>query len=98
MQRELYKERIKIAHLDDLLPSLFRRWCLTIDMGQNLSLPNLEANQAGDTYYMSPLSCFVFGVVDNARREEHGHSERMTAYVWLEYDADRGSNQIASCL
>ena len=61
------------------LPSLFRCKVLTIDMGQNLCLPNFEAKQPGDTtYYFSPLTILVllFGVVDNAR----------------EFDGARGAN------
>ena len=51
------------------LPSLFWRKVLTIDMGQNLCLPNFEAEQPGDTYYFSPLTILLFGVVDNATEE-----------------------------
>ena len=40
---------ISLAKLDILylLPSLFRRKVLTIDMGQNLALPNFEGEQPG---------------------------------------------------
>jgi hypothetical protein len=77
------------------LPSLFRRKVLTIDMGQNLCLPNFEAEQPGDTYYFSPLTVLLFGVVDNATEDR---KDRMNAFIWREFDGARGANNIASCL
>lgn len=67
-QRRLSKHYIHLSRLDfsNNIPTCFRRNVLTIDMGQNLGLPNLEAEQCGDTYYFSPLTCYLFGVVDNS--------------------------------
>ena len=50
IQRNWARKVISIARLDinDHIPSLFRRKILTIDMGQNLCLPNLEGEQPGD--------------------------------------------------
>ena len=56
-------------HTANRLPSLFHPKVLTIDMGQNLCLPNFEAKQPGDTYYFSPLTILLFWVVDNATEE-----------------------------
>jgi hypothetical protein len=42
---------------------------LVMDFMQNLGLPYLGAEQAGATYYFSPLTVNVFGVVDM----ESGH-------------------------
>ena len=64
-------------------------------MGQNLSLPNLEGEQPGNTYYFSPLTAYLFGVVDNATDDG---DDRMRCYTWLEGEADRGANNICSCL
>ena len=64
-------------------------------MGQNLCLPNFEAEQPGDTFYLSPLTVLLFGVVNNA--SEDG-MDRMNAYIWREFEGDRGANNIASCL
>ena len=52
IQREQGKFLISLAKADiaDKLPSLFRRKVLTIDMGQNLYLPNFEGDQPGDTF------------------------------------------------
>ena len=68
IQRNWATKVISIARLDITyhLLSLFRRKVLTIDMGQNLCLPNLEVEQTGDTYYMSPLTVLIFGVVNNS--------------------------------
>ena len=50
IQRNWARNVISIVRLDIThhLPSLFRRKVLTIDMGQNLCLPNLEGEQPGD--------------------------------------------------
>ena len=77
------------------LPLLFQRRVLTIDMGQNLELPNFEGEQPGDTYYFLPLTCYLFGVVNNATATK---CAKMNAYVWLEGEGDRGANNITSCL
>ena len=58
------------------LPSLFRwKVVLTIDMGQNLCLSNLEAQQPGDMYYYfsPPTILLLFGVVNNATDEHLLH-------------------------
>ena len=64
-------------------------------MGQNPGLPNFEGEQPGDTYYFSPLTVLLFGIVDNATEDG---IERMDAYVWRENDGERGANNICSCL
>ena len=71
VQRRECKNIIQIARQDMAyhLPSLLRRKVLTIDMGQNLCLPNFEAEQPGDTYYLLPLTILLFGVVDNATED-----------------------------
>jgi hypothetical protein len=86
-----------LAQLDvsNHLPSLFQRKVLTIDTGQNLCLPNFEGDQPGDTYYMSPLTVYLFGVVDNS--PQNG-GDQMNAFIWQEFEGDRGANNIASCL
>ena len=97
IQRNHGRQLISLARLDitHLLPSLIRRKVLTIDMGQNLCLPNFEAEQPGDTFYLSPLTVLLFGVVNNATEDGF---DRMNAYIWREFEGDRGANNIASCL
>ena len=64
-------------------------------MGQNLNVPNFEGEQPGGTYYMSPLTVLLFGVVDNATADGR---DRMNAYTWQEFEGDRGTNNITLCL
>ena len=64
-------------------------------MGQNLNLPSFEGEQPGDTFYLSPLTVLLFGVVDNATESEKYH---MNAYIGQEFEGERGANNIASCL
>ena len=83
------------SDIENNVPSIFRRKVITIDMGQNLGLPNFEGEQPGDTYYFSPLTVLLFGIVDNATDDGF---DRMDAYIWREQDGDRGANNICSCL
>ena len=64
---------------------------LVIDMAQNGATPYLAGDQMGDFYYMSPLTHYIFGVADPA-------SEKMNAYIWEEACADRGADNIVSCV
>jgi hypothetical protein len=52
-----------------------RNHCITIDMGQNIGLPNFAADQVGDIYYMTPINVFVFGCNDNSRPEKSDQNE-----------------------
>ena len=76
---------------NSLLTQFSKCISLTIDMGQNIGLPNLAGEQAGDTYYMTAKNLFNFGVVDN-------ETGKMNCYVWKEEDSKRGANNIVSCL
>ena len=97
-QRDYANKRMEEARVDAIgePDPKKRRICLTIDMGQNMGLTNPSAEQPGDTYYFSPLTIFVFGVVDNSRIKEG--RDTMKAYVWAEGEGKRGANNIASCL
>eukprot|EP00957_Ditylum_brightwellii_P134810 10278462-Ditylum_brightwellii.AAC.1 len=97
VQQEESKQIISLACRDisNNLPSLFCNRVLTINMGQNLNLPNFKGEQPGDTFYLSPLTVLLFGVVDNATENGNGH---MNAYIWQEFEGERGANNIASCL
>ena len=44
---------------------------------------------------MTPLIVYLFGVVDNATDDG---IDRMNAYVWREFEGDRGAKNITSCL
>lgn len=67
VQRDGSRTVISLVRIDiaNLLPSLFHRKVLTIDMGQNVCVPNFEGEQPGNMYYLSPLTVLLFGVVNN---------------------------------
>ena len=60
-------------------------------MGQNIGIPNLAGEQAGDTYYLTAQTVLHFGGADN-------ETGKMNIYIWKEEDAKRGANNIRSCL
>ena len=64
---------------------------LTMDMSQNCTVPSLSGDQCGDFYYMSPLTQYIYGVCNNAKRF-------MNVYIWGEGTANRGADNIVSCL
>ena len=96
MQRKMANDVQKLAidNITNLLPSLHRRQVLIIDMGENLAIPNFAADQPGDTYYLSPLTIYLFGVAF----KESEKVTQMNAYVWPEYEANHGAHNICSCL
>eukprot|EP00957_Ditylum_brightwellii_P201042 15323807-Ditylum_brightwellii.AAC.1 len=97
-QRELASKAIRLSckgAQNAQLQYSKRCFCLTIDMGQNLFFPALNAKQVGDTFYLVPITVLVFGVNGNSRST--GHDE-MNVYLWHEKDGRQGSNDIASCL
>jgi hypothetical protein len=51
---------------------------------QNLRIPHFGKEQAGDTYYYSPLTINLFGLMD--------------CYAYREFTGKKGSNNVASML
>jgi hypothetical protein len=92
-QRELYNKLKAIAEADveNLVAIDLMTLFLVIDMSQNGSTPCLAGDQMGDFYYMSPLSHYIFGICEPARKF-------MNNYIWEEGTAGRGANNIISCL
>ena len=68
-----------------------RRDILVADYAQNLDLPHFGGEQPGDTYYYSPLTINVFGVVDYS-------VEVMDAYIYTEAEGKKGGNNVVSLL
>ena len=64
---------------------------IVIDMAQNAATPILGSDQPGNFYYMSPLTHLIFGICKPARN-------MLNAYIWEEGTADRGADNIISCL
>ena len=64
---------------------------LVIDMAQNATTPCLSGDQMGNIYYMSPLLHYIFGEANPAK-------DFMDAYIWEEGLANRGADNIVSCV
>lgn len=92
-QREEFN-RLKEEAKRDLLQGLplhLRTLLLVIDMGQNAATPYLGGDQFGDFYYMTPITHLIFGIASPAE-------EFMNTYIWEESVANRGADNIISCL
>ena len=76
--------------LDGLPLELFTEF-LVINMGQNAATPYLGGDQFGNFYYMSPLTRLIFGVACPAKYF-------INTYIWEESVANRGADNIISCL
>jgi hypothetical protein len=63
------------------------------DYAQNMGVPNLAGEQPGKAYYLSPLSAFVFGVVDCSKQKT-----TLAAHTYFETDGKKGGNNVASML
>ena len=64
-----------------------RIYCFCGDYSQNLDLPHFGSEQPGDTYYFSPLTVNVFGLVDHT-------TEVLSAYVYNEGEGKKGGNNV----
>jgi hypothetical protein len=65
VMRELAQKRAQEAK-DDIENGVLhpeKRYCLLCDYAQNLGIPHFGKEQPGDTYYNSPLSKNLFGIV-----------------------------------
>ena len=70
-----------------------RRYTFVCDYCQNMQLPYFGKEQPGDTYYFSPLTINVFGVVDCS--VEHGI---LSAHVYDKGKGKKGGDNVASLL
>ncbi|EJK57849.1 hypothetical protein THAOC_22069 [Thalassiosira oceanica] len=92
-QRKQAKEFIALAVEQEKnnVPHEDRTHVRTFDMSQNAQIPHLGADQEGDFYYMSPKTEFIFGICNNGKKF-------MNVYIWGEESANRGADNIVSCL
>jgi hypothetical protein len=90
-QRSLYQRKRQAAINTAALPPEERVLCYVADYAQNMYIPNFAGEQPGATYYYSPMSCYVFGVVDAA-------IDKLSAYMYTEDTAKKGGNNVASLL
>ena len=65
-----------------------------MDFSQNCELPYFGGNQAGPTYYYSPLTVNVFGLVNTAM----GPSGHLAAFVYSEIEGKKGARNVASMI
>lgn len=79
-----------------------RHYTFICDYAQNMSYPQLSDEQAGETYYFTPCSVYVFGMVDcaHAYADEQGIPEgsHMYAHVYEEAVGAKGGNNVASLI
>jgi hypothetical protein len=92
-QRNYVKEKAKKATLDRESDVAFteRSYCYCGDYSQNLDLPHFGSEQPGDTFYFSPLTMLVFGLVDHS-------TKILSAYVYSEGEGKKGGNNVSSLL
>jgi hypothetical protein len=66
---------------------------LFADYSQGAELPYFGSEQPGETYYYSPLTVNIFGIVDTSAVEDHLH-----AYVYDESEGKKGGRNVCSLL
>jgi hypothetical protein len=69
------------------------RHCLVCDFAQNLGIPHFGKYQPGDTYYYSPLTINLFGVVNLSRSPN-----KLDYYAYREFTGKKGSNNVSSLM
>jgi hypothetical protein len=67
------------------------RYTLVVDYAQNLSLPHLGEEQAGETDYYCPLNVYGFGIVDQA-------TGKLITYIYNEGEGGKGGNNVTSLI
>ena len=84
------KEKAKSDFLEKVLWPC-RHDMFVCDYAQNLDMPHFGCEQPGDTYYFSPLTINVFGIVDYSLEE-------LDAYVYTEGEGKKGGNNVVSLI
>jgi hypothetical protein len=70
-----------------------KHYCIVCDYAQNLGIPHFGKEHHGETYYYSPLTINLFGVLDLSRSPN-----KLDCYVYREFTGKKGSNNVASLL
>ena len=68
----------------------------TADYSQGMPVPSFNLVQPGETYYYSEAIGNIFGIVDSSGKD--GNEHLLTAYFYMEGDAKKGGNNVASML
>jgi hypothetical protein len=95
VMRELAQTRAQEAKYDIANGVLHpnKRYFMVCDYAQNLGISHLRKDQPGDTYYYSPLTINMFGLVDLSRSQN-----KLDCYAYREFTGKKGSNNVASLL
>ena len=91
--REYANERIDECRETAGLERSERIHTLVCDYAQNGELPSFGSEQPGDVYYYSPLSIFIFGIVNTDQKDD-----MLTTYCYDEGVGKKGGNNVASLL
>lgn len=93
-QRSLVNRKIEEArqHQIDNKVHEERTHTLIADYAQNLMLPHFGSTQPGETYYYTPLTLYLFGVVDTS------DNDKCYTHIFREGDGRKGGNSVASLL
>jgi hypothetical protein len=98
-QRELHRRKNnESSAARATLPALPRKQQVhsyTGDYCQNASMPQVGADQPGETYYYSPLIVPIFGIAEPNLSDENDH---LHAYVYYEQEAKKGGNNFCSLI
>jgi hypothetical protein len=100
-QRLLYTNLINKARRDaiDSIQHSKRSYTFVVDYGQNMEVPVLNNAQFGASYYMSPLSIYNLGMVDQAHVQEDGQvKDLMYCHVYHEGVGSKGGNNVCSLI
>jgi hypothetical protein len=68
-------------------------YVIVCNYAQNLPLPHYRGDQPGEIYYLSAVTINPFGIVDLILAPN-----KLTCYVYREFTAKKGSNNVASLL
>jgi hypothetical protein len=91
--RELANRKICECKASADKPRSERVITICCDYAQNGELPSYGNEQPGETYYFSPLTVNIFGVVDT-NQDDH----MLTAYCYDEVVGKKGGNNVTSLL
>ena len=91
--REYANEKIALCKATNNLQREDKVVTLVCDYSQNGEIPSFGSEQPGEVYYFSPLTIFIFGIVDT-----NDVSDKLTTYCYDEGVGRKGGNNVASLL
>jgi hypothetical protein len=102
-QHYYLRDSVTAANLDANINATHydKHYVFICDYAQNIEVPFLGDQQPGETYYLSPKSVYVFGMVDMAHKYNgvvQSVGEHLHAHVYPEKEGDKGSNNVASLI